>query len=275
MNDQRQTGAEHWKGRTASWTSTAATGLSTDDTFNQMIIEHADLQPGECVLDLGSGTGDPAISIGLMLGDTGRLIACDLTLEMLAHARTRATNVGIANIGFAAADMQAIPFSAGRFDAVTCRFGLMFSADKVTAAAEARRVLRPGGRVAFVVWGHYEENPSFFVLRRAMAAAVGEDERPPPQRHSLGVPGLLTDILTRAGFEKVEERELLYERRVDDLDDYITRGLRRGYSDTLDRLNPAEQAELVGEVRDAFEPWRRDGVIHMPNSARLGLGFRR
>ncbi len=271
MDDQRQTGANHWKGKTASWTSTAATGLSNDDTFNQMIIEHADLQPGESVLDLGSGTGDPAISIGLMLGDTGRLIACDLTFEMLAHARARATNVGIANIDFVAADMEALPYADAAFDAVTCRFGLMFPADRVAAAAEARRVLRPGGRVAYLVWGLYEDNPAFYVLRRGVMAAAGKPEGPPPHRHSLGVPGMLTEILAAAGFDDVEDRELRYSRRVGDVDDYIIRGLRRGYGEIFGGLDEAERKTLVSDIRKAFEEWREGDAICVPNSARLGL----
>ncbi len=271
MDDQRQTGAAHWKGRTASWTSTAATGLSTDDTFNEMIIEHAALQPGERVLDLGSGTGDPAISIGLMLGDGGRITACDLTFEMLAHTHSRAVNVGISNIDFAAADMEALPYADTVFDAVTCRFGLMFPADRVAAAAEARRVLRPGGRAAYVVWGPYEDNPAFFVLRRGAMEAAGKPEGPPPQRHSLGTPGLLTEILAAAGFDDVEERELRYSRRVEDPDDYILRGLRRGYGEILDGLDEAEQKSLVSDIRETFEEWREGDAIFVPNSARLGL----
>lgn len=274
MDDQNQLGAAHWRGRSAGWTATAATGLSTDDTFNRMIIENAALRPGERVLDLGSGTGDPAISIGLMLGDAGRISACDLTFEMLSHTRLRAANVGIDRMDFAAADMMALPYADESFDAVTCRFGLMFPADRIAAAAEALRVLRPGGRAAYVVWGPYEENPPFFVLRRAMAAVLGREEGPPPQRHCLGAPGLVAEILEAAGFAEVEERELRYRRRVDDLDDYIDRGLRRGYIEILDRLTPAEQAELVAELRETFEPWREDGTVLMPNSARLGLGYR-
>ena len=61
MEDQNQVGRDHWKGRSSSWTATAAQGLSTDDTLNQMLIELTGIAPGERVLDLGSGTGDPTI----------------------------------------------------------------------------------------------------------------------------------------------------------------------------------------------------------------------
>lgn len=274
MEDQNQVGRDHWKGRSTSWTATAAQGLSTDDTLNQMLIELAGITPGERVLDLGSGTGDPAISIGLALGESGAITACDLTPEMLAKARERSVNVGLDTMSFAAADMTALTFADNTFDCVTCRFGLMFPEDKVAAAREALRVLQPGGRVGYIVWGPYAENPPFFVIRRAIAKAMGQQEGAVPHRHSLGQSGLLSDILSTAGLENVEEREMRYKRPVDDLDDYINRALIRGYSETVDQLDDAGRDALMDTLRAAFEPYREAGKVMMPNSARLGLGWK-
>ena len=274
IDDQNQIGRDHWKSRSAGWAATAAQGLSTDDTLNQRLIEHLKIQPGEQALDLGSGTGDPAISIGLALDGAGAITACDLTPEMLATARRRADNVGLRVIRFAAADMAALTFADDSFDCITCRFGLMFPEDKVAAASEARRVLKPGGRVGYMVWGPYDENPPFFVIRRAIAKAFREDEGPVPHRHSLSTPGLLSSILEGAGFAQIEEREVRYKRPVDDLDDYINRALIRGYAETVDKLTDADRDDLMETLRAAFEPYREDGKVFMPNSTRLGIGWK-
>lgn len=274
MEDQNQVGRDHWKGRSSGWTATAAQGLSTDDTLNQMLIEQTGIRPGERVLDIGSGTGDPAISIGLALAGDGAITACDLTPEMLAKARERSVNVGLDGISFVAADMSALTFDDNSFDCVTCRFGLMFPEDKIAAAREALRILKPGGRVGYMVWGPYDENPPFFVIRRAIAKVFGQEEGPVPHRHSLSRPGMLTEILGGAGFEKTEEREIRYKRPVDDLDDYINRALIRGYADTVDTLDDAGRADLMQTLRAAFDPYRENGKVMMPNSARLGLGWK-
>ncbi|MEC9207014.1 MAG: hypothetical protein VYE62_03530, partial [Pseudomonadota bacterium] len=71
MQDYHQVGRDHWKRRSDAWVATAPTGLSTDDTLNQLIIQNLNIKAGENVLDLGSGTGDPAITIGLSLGESG------------------------------------------------------------------------------------------------------------------------------------------------------------------------------------------------------------
>ncbi|MEE2998150.1 MAG: class I SAM-dependent methyltransferase, partial [Pseudomonadota bacterium] len=159
MEDQNQVGRDHWKGRSIAWTSTAAEGLSTDDTLDKFLIENLCIEPGEQVLDLGSGTGDPAISVAIALGRTGTVTACDLTPEMLTTARRRAVNVGLSNIRYTAADMEKLNFADNVFDCITCRFGLMFIENNAVAAREACRVLKPGGRAGYMVWGPYEENP--------------------------------------------------------------------------------------------------------------------
>lgn len=269
-----ETEQDRWKERSAKWAATAARGRSADDSFNRMIIAEAAIRPGEDILDIASGTGDPAITIALALDGNGSVTVCDFTPRMVETARGRADNLDIDRFNCVAGDMTALPFADGMFDCVTCRFGLHIPDDRAAAAGEALRVLRPGGRAAYVVWGAYDENPPFYVVRRTLAQFFGEDEGPPPARHCLGAPGQLGDILRAAGFEAVEERELRYRRPVEDLEAYVDRNLKRSHSDILESLDAQGVGRLKQALFAAYEPFREDGMVRMPNYARLGLGWK-
>jgi ubiquinone/menaquinone biosynthesis C-methylase UbiE len=268
-----------WAERSKVWAKTSVAGRSEDDTFNQMIIAEAGIRPGEDVLDIASGTGNPAVSIALSMqeaaaDDAGTVTCTDLTPRMLETARGRAENLELSIMRFVAADMTGLPFAESSFDCVTCRFGLMFPEDKVAAAAEAKRTLKPGGRAAYVVWGAYDENPPFYVSKRAVANYFGEEEGPPADRHSMSAPGTLKQILDGAGFENTEERELRYKRRVEDAENYVTSGLKRSFAARVEGMSDAEFADLKAAVMEAWAPFIEDGVLFVPNYARLGIGWK-
>jgi hypothetical protein len=145
--------------------------------------------------------------------------------------------------------------------------------NKEVAAAEALCVLKPGGRVAYVVWGPYEENPPFYVPRQAVARFFGEAEGPPPERHSMGTPGTVKSILDRVGFLRTEKRELRYRNVVADPLDYVTKGLKRSFGDKVLNLPADRFAALVRVVLDDWAPFIEDGVLYGPNYARLGMGW--
>lgn len=267
-------GRDAWQQRSESWVASAAPGVSQDDSFNQMIIAAAAIRPGERVLDTASGTGNPAVSIALSMAGQGSVIGSDFTFPMLQAARQRARALSLDIMDFACCDMTALPFPDDTFDCVTCRFGLMSVGDKAAAAAEALRVLKPGGRAAYVVWGPYEENPPFYVPRRAAARFFGEAEGPSPERHSMGTPGTVKSILDRVGFQRAEERELRYRNVVADPVDYVTKGLKRSFGEKVARLSADRFAALVRAVLDGWSPFIEDGVLYGPNYARLGIGWK-
>ena len=266
--------AKRWAERSKTWTRATPQGVSQDDRFNQMIIAEAGIAPGETILDLAGGSGNPSVSIALSMAGDGMVVCTDLTPAMLETARGRADHLGLAILRFAAADMVALPFPDAMFDCVTCRFGIMFPEDRVAAAREALRVLKPGGRIAYVVWGPYDRNPPFFVPRRAVAAFFGEDEGPVPDRHALSAAGTLKEIMDRGGFVRTEERELAYRNEVPDSETYVVNGLKRSFSKKTDGMSAEAFGRLTRSVLEAWAPYIEDGQLRVPNFARMGIGWK-
>ncbi len=108
----------------------------------------ADLQPGERVLDLGSGAGMDAFVAALHVGETGQVVGIDMTDEQLEKAeRLRGAN-GLDQVRFQAGRIEQLPFDEATFDAVISNGVINLTPDKHQVFAEAARVLRPGGRLA-------------------------------------------------------------------------------------------------------------------------------
>jgi len=264
----------YWKARSAGWAATTVGALPTDDTLNQALIEAAGIAPGQDVIDLASGTGDPSISIARALQAAGSVTACDLTPEMLAVARRRADELALGNWRVVAADMAALPFADGTFDAATCRFGLMFPNDRLACAVEALRVLKPGGRAAWAVWGAVEENPTYEMTRAGLARFFGEEVPPRERRHSLGAPGLLAALLTDAGFADVAQRSFTQIREVAPGADYFRRAARRTFPERVANLDEAGVGALTAALETEFAPLRDGGVYRIPSVVRIGVGHK-
>jgi len=171
----------------------------------ELVVQGAALSPGLHVLDLASGSGEPALSVSVAVGPQGRVLATDLLPEMLEIARENAQARGLANLDFRAADAEQLPFPDRQFDRVTCRFGIMFMPDIQKALSEMRRVLKPGGRVSFVTWGPLEENPLFGLMIRPFMKYVDVPPPPPDSPHVFRFADerKLVQTISAAGFAEV------------------------------------------------------------------------
>lgn len=124
------------------------------------------------VLEVAAGTGVVTRALARVLPAETSIVATDLNQAMLDQAIT----VGTARpVEWRQADAMELPFEDGRFDAVVCQFGAMFFPDKARAFREARRVLRPGGRLLFNVWDRIEDNVFADIVTRAMAELFPDD----------------------------------------------------------------------------------------------------
>ena len=179
--------------------------------ITERLATHARIRPGMRVLDLACGTEDPAISFARLVGPTGMVTATDLSAGMVEVARGNASRSGAHNIEFRQADMQALPFTDASFDAVTSKIGIMYAVDVPKTVSEIRRVLKPGGRMAFAVWGPPDQGTYLrFVLGPFFARRLPEPppaDMPFPLRFA--APGSLGEALRAAGLTSVEEESVV------------------------------------------------------------------
>jgi len=195
-NQYRLVASEKWKAKSA------AMGQSVTDA----LVEYARPALGMQVLDLASGTGEPAISIASRVGADGHMTALDLSADLLEIAMQRARARGLTNFAMQQADAHSLPFSDNHFDLATSRFGVMFFRDPVLALQELRRVLRPGARACFLVWGAFEQpywQSMMGVVHRHIGGPLLQPGETNPFRYSR--PGSLSEVLRSAGFNAIEE----------------------------------------------------------------------
>jgi ubiquinone/menaquinone biosynthesis C-methylase UbiE len=201
--DIRQTLREEWTSAAPYWKKWDRHLATQSQAATDLVVKGAQLAPGLRVLDLASGTGQPALTIAKAVGPTGHVTASDLTSEMLDALKENAH--GITNLDAKVADAEHLPFSNAEFDRVTCRFGIMFLPDIQTALKEIRRVLKPAGRFSFLVWGPLEENPIFSSTILPFMKHVNVPPPPPdaPTIFRFADPAKLKTTLDAAGFHDV------------------------------------------------------------------------
>ena len=177
------------------------------------LLSAAALTPDSVVLDLAAGSGDPTLIMAEQVV-RGGVIALDSSRTGLLLASTRARRLGLElRVSFVQADAHRIPLTPNCVDRVTCRCGIMFFHETGLVISEALRVLKPGGRVAFLVWGSFEQ--PFFDATVGVVLRVLNSARMPTQARQMfrfAAPGSLECALRTAGFANVRAEALTVAR---------------------------------------------------------------
>jgi SAM-dependent methyltransferase len=168
------------------------------------LVELASIGPGDTVLDVAGGYGEPSLTAARVVGPSGRVVCTDISPEMLAFGQERAAAAGLANIEFIARDADDLDFAAGSFDAVLSRAGLMFLPDVAGTLKRLYTFLKLGGRLAASVWGP----PAAVQMMAGLPILFEELQLPPPPPGRPGVFALadadrLAALVAGAGFRNV------------------------------------------------------------------------
>ena len=209
----------------------------------------------------------------LEVGADGSVTATDAMPAMLEVAEARAAKMGLEIIAFQVTTMGDIAFDDNRFDAVTCRFGLMSSDDPVRTLREARRVLKPGRKAAFMTHGTQERNTLSDILERVIKDVLGKHEGSGAGRRlRFSEAGELRKVFTAAGFENVGEREIL-KTVTHGRNTRFWRGLlERRHGPQLESLRAEELAELNEALEMAFSPYLSGDQYKLQSADMAGWG---
>jgi SAM-dependent methyltransferase len=197
--------ARAWDGEEGDqWTQFADEYDDTHRSIWARFLETDPVRPTDRVLDIGCGCGQSTRDAARTARE-GSALGVDLSSAMLAVARRRATAEGVTNVEFRRADAQVHEFDPATFDVVISRFGVMFFEDRTAAFANIAAALRPGGRLALLVWQDIRKNEWIMTARETLAA--GRDLPMPPA----GAPGPMAmadpddvrSLLSGAGFGSI------------------------------------------------------------------------
>lgn len=226
-------------------------------------------QPGHVVLEVAAGAGDTGFLAAELIRPGGHLICTDGAEAMLDVARARAQELGIQNVEFTPMEAEWLDMGAASVDAIVCRWGYMLLVDPEAGLRDARRVLRPGGRIALAVWDLAERNPLMTAGRAGLAAAgIPVAEEPgAPGPFALADPAAVRELLEATGFTDVETDAVDIVTHAASLDDAFDS--QRDLSPTLGAVLPTLDPADHTRVRDGFDahlaPYvAADGTLAVP-----------
>src|SRR5215218_171856 len=181
MSGQHETARQQSKAAgsavAAGWYAQREELWKASSPISEWMIRKLDPQSGDTVLELAAGLADTGLMAARLVGEAGRVIVTDFTPEMVAAARRRAKELDVHNAEFRVLNAERMDLETDSVDGVLCRWAYMLMINPAAALSESRRVLRPGGRLAFSVWAARERNPALSLVGRVL---VELGHTPPP-----------------------------------------------------------------------------------------------
>jgi ubiquinone/menaquinone biosynthesis C-methylase UbiE len=213
--------------------------------------------PGERVLDIGCGFGDTTRQIAELVGPEGSVLGFDISARFVELARGEAAEQGLANVEYAAGDVQVTEFDRA-FDYAFSRMGTMFFANPVAALRNVREALEPGGRLCMVVWRRKLDNEWVHRAEQVVERFVEEEKdseepTPGPGPFSMADANLTSQILLEAGFEQISFRRCDMAIEIGmDLDQAVEFAMAIGPAGEVLRLAGKEAEQLRPQIAAAL-----------------------
>ena len=243
------------------------------------MLAMAAVAPGSRVLDVAAGAGDQTLEIASRVGQTGYVLATDLSPAILHLADENARRAGYTNVATKVADGEGLGIRENVFDAAVCRLGLMLFPDPEAGLREMFRALKPGARACTMVFSTPEANPCVAIL---LATALKHAGLPPPNPDrpggllSLGKPGRIDGLFTLAGFEDVATTSVSAPFRLPSVKHYIdfVRNSAGPIVEILERLDENGRQHAWSDIERELSAFDKTDGWEGPNELLLTVGRR-
>jgi SAM-dependent methyltransferase len=238
---------------------------------SRTLVELAGIGPGDAVLDVAGGYGEPGLTAARTVAPGGRVVCTDISAEMLAVGRERAVAEGLDNLQFVERDAEELVFEEASFDAVLSRQGLQFLPDVPGVLTRLHGFLKPHGRLAAAVWGP----PGTVQFAAPVPVIRAELQLPPPPA---GIPGpfaladvgQLAALVEAAGFTDVQSGTVtaIYQTGSPELATRWLREVAPPIASLVDGHPPEVQERVWAKVTQAWAPYTTaDGRVRLENQA--------
>jgi SAM-dependent methyltransferase len=255
-----------WSQRTRDYAAVAA----GHGAHTAMLVGKVRPQPGERVLDVGTGSGVVAMAAAEAVGPAGHVLASDLVPEWGEIVADACEQARLDNVEFRAMDAEALDLPDRWFDVVLSQFSLMFVPRPVHALREMYRVLREGGRLGIAVWSAMDRVEHQAIGKRVLAAYLAPpaaDERLPGPTE-LGQVGLIERLVDEAGFRDIGADRQTLETTYESFEAYWQHQVFSDQARAAVAHMPTEQRErLRSEMMAAVAAHRRGERLHFMSEA--------
>jgi ubiquinone/menaquinone biosynthesis C-methylase UbiE len=268
-----------WDDAAGAW---HAWGPTLEDWLGEattLMLDAAGIHIGSAVLDVAAGAGGQTLAAARRVGPTGRVLATDISAAILEYAAAAAVGAGLTTVQTQELDGEQLDVEPAVFSAVISRLGLMYFPDLAHALAGMHRALRPGGRIAAVVFSTPDHN-GFFSIPVAIARRRAQLAPPAPGQpgpFSLGTPGVLEQHLRQAGFDGVGTHLLCAPLRLPRAADCV-RFLRESAGalhQMISGLSPADRDETWQEIHRELARFDGPDGFEGPCELIVGWGIKR